>query len=205
VEHGQRADRELILASSSPRRRELLERIGIAIQVMPADVDETPRPGEPPAECALRLARTKAAAVADRGAGHWVLAADTIVEIDGALLGKASGADEATAMLRRLSGRTHRVVTAFALRGPAGEEIARQVVTEVDFRPLAPGEIAAYVRAGEWRDKAGAYAVQGMAAAFVSEVRGSITNVMGLPLAEVVAELAAAGAAAADFEGGEPA
>lgn len=204
VDHGQRADRPLILASSSPRRRELLERIGVAIEVTPADVDETPTADETPADCALRLARSKAATVAERAPGRWVLAADTIVEIDGELLGKAPGAEEATAMLRQLSGRTHRVVTSFALRGPAGQEIARQVVTEVDFRALAADEIAAYVRAGEWQGKAGAYAVQGMAAAFVSEVRGSITNVMGLPLAEVIEELAAAGAAAVDFERGAP-
>ena len=195
----------IVLASASPRRRELLERIGVAIEVMPADVDETPAPGEPPMSYVRRVAGAKAAAVVGVAPGRWVLAADTVVEIDGVILGKPSGPGQAREMLDRLVGRTHRVITAFALRGPAGEEIARDVATEVVFRAAPADQIAAYVRAGEWRDKAGAYAAQGMAAAFVTEVRGSFTNVVGLPLVEVLDELVRAGAAAPDFERGVPA
>jgi septum formation protein len=184
----------LLLASASPRRRELLTGIGIAIETRPADVDETPRPGEAAVAYALRLAAAKADAVAARAPGRWVLGADTDVEIDGRVLGKAADAADALAMLRLLAGRTHRVTTAFALRGP-GEAVTRAVTAEVVMRAAGEVELAAYVAGGEWRGKAGAYAVQGMAAALVREVRGSVTAVIGLPLAEVVEALAAAGAA----------
>jgi septum formation protein len=139
------------------------------------------------------MAASKTEAVARERSERWVLGADTIVEIDGRILGKAAGPKEATDMLRGLAGRSHRVFTGFALRGPTGHT-DRIVTTEVIMRTVCDSEIAEYVAAGEWRGKAGAYAVQGMAAALVSEVRGSITNVIGLPLAEVLDELGKLGA-----------
>lgn len=195
----------LVLASASPRRKELLARIGIAFAVEPSDVDETPRSGEAPDGYALRIAGDKAAVARRRNPGAAVLAADTVVAIDGDLLGKAADEAEAAAMLRRLVGRTHAVVTAFVLIAADGRQIERAVRTEVDLRPADEDEIAGYVAAGEWRGKAGAYAAQGMAAALVSAVRGSITNVVGLPLAEVAVALAALGVARVDYRAGRPA
>jgi len=193
----------LILASASPRRRELLERVGYAPVVRPADVDERQRAGEAPVPYAIRIAAAKADAVA-RQPGDWVLAADTIVEIDGDVLGKAGDDAEAATMLARLAGRTHRVTTAVSLRGP---DLARDlaVTTEVDMVGFDDTAIADYVASGEWRGKAGAYAVQGIAAALVREVRGSITNVIGLPLAEVIELLTDSGAARAVLARGRPA
>jgi septum formation protein len=175
----------------------LLARVGLRFQVVPADVDETPRPDEPPGEYARRVCADKLAAVAQRlagtpEAGLPLLAADTVVVLDRAILGKPEGPAEAAEMLARLSGRRHDVLTAFRVqRGAAVAE--RTVSTTVSFRLLAPAEIAAYVASGEWRGKAGGYAIQGIAALFATEVRGSITNVVGLPLAEVVADLRAVG------------
>jgi septum formation protein len=180
----------LVLASSSPRRRELLERIGLRIEVRPPEVDETQRAAEDPIAYAARVADAKAT-VARRG-DEWVLAADTIVELDGEVLGQAGDEAEARGMLRRLAGRTHRVSTAFVLLGPSGAH--REVVTtDVTMVEMTEDEIGDYVASGEWRGKAGAYAVQGIAAALVSYVRGSITNVIGLPLAEVAVVLARSG------------
>ena len=203
----------LVLASSSPRRKELLERVGIALEIWPADIDESPYPDETPITHVARLAASKADSVvrAREAAGHpgtsWVLGADTIVEIDGAILGKAGDEAEAGAMLERLVGRVHRVSTAFALRRSSGSGggAERVVTTEVVMRPAGAAEIAGYVAAGEWRGKAGAYAVQGMAAALVSEIRGSITNVIGLPLAEVLEELARLGGDRPRYTEGVPA
>src|SRR5690242_7253110 len=151
----------LILASASPRRRELLERVGLALEVRPADVDETPLPGEAPRAYVARVARAKAQALARPGA--WVLAADTTVTIDGAILGKAADGAEAAAMLRRLSGRVHEVITAFTLLGDAARD--EVVASEVELVALDEPTIAAYVASGEWRGKAGAYAIQGIGAA----------------------------------------
>jgi septum formation protein len=192
----------LILASASPRRRELLARIGIALEVQPAVVDETPLAGESSVALAGRLAAAKADAVGRARPGAWVLGADTVVEVEGEILGKPDHEGEARAMIERLAGRTHRVVTGFALRGPGAAPVDRVAVTEVVMRPALPGEVDDYVASGEWRGKAGAYAVQGMAAALVREIRGSITNVIGLPLAEVVEALAAAGLAAPRYRRG---
>ena len=192
------ASATLILASASPRRRELLERVGLALEVRPADVDETPLPGEPPRAYVARVARAKAQAIARPGT--WVLAADTTVTIDGAILGKAADGAEAAAMLRRLSGRVHEVITAFTLLGDAARD--EVVASEVAFVALDEPTIAAYVASGEWRGKAGAYAVQGIGAALVREVRGSVTNVIGLPLAEVLAALRATGGPAPDLARG---
>ena len=203
----------LLLASSSPRRKELLQRIGIALDICPADIDESVHPGEAPLEYVTRLAASKASTVARARSSTglastdspvWILGADTIVEIDGRILGKASNEAEAHAMLECLVGRTHRVTTAFALRGPGKACADRVVTTEVVMRPASATEIADYVASGEWRDKAGAYAVQGMAAALVIAIRGSITNVIGLPLAEVVVELDRLGAATPRYREGMP-
>ncbi len=182
----------LVLASASPRRRELLERVGFVLDVRPPDIDETERPGEAPAAYVARVARGKADAVARLpGAcppGAWVIAADTTVTIDGAILGKAATDDEAAAMLRRLSGRVHQVMTAFTIDG--GDRRRDAVVTsDVLMVELDEATLADYVASGDWRGKAGAYAIQGVAAALVREVRGSVTNVIGLPLAEVIAAL----------------
>jgi septum formation protein len=192
----------LVLASASPRRLELLARVGIFPEVLPADVDETQHPGEAPVQLAERVAMAKARIVAERRPESWVLAADTVVELDGEHFGKAADAAEARAMLTRLGGRTHRVTTAFVLWGPAGEREIQTVTSEVLMRPLETTEINAYIAAGEWRGKAGAYALQGMAAAIVMEVRGSVSNVIGLPLAEVVLVLARLGAARVDYARG---
>ncbi|HTM20830.1 MAG TPA: Maf family protein, partial [Kofleriaceae bacterium] len=184
---------------------EMLQRVGIEVEVSPTAIDETPHLAERPSACALRLASEKAAVAAALLPGRWVLAADTVVEIDGVILGKPESAAEAGAMLRRLIGRTHRVTTAFSLRDPDGRRRDHHVTTEVDVRAAGEDELLAYLDTGEWRGKAGAYAVQGIAAALVTAVRGSITNVVGLPLAEVVDELRAAGAVTVDYRRGMPA
>src|SRR5687767_9535067 len=175
----------LVLASASPRRRELLERVGILVDVQPMDVAERVAPGEAPRAYAKRVAATKADVAAAQLPGRWVLAADTIVEIDGNVLGKPTEPAEAKGMLERLRGRVHRVTTAFAIRGPNGARYDESVTTEVRLVELHDADLAGYVASGEWKGKAGGYAVQGMAAAMVAECHGSITNVIGLPLAEV--------------------
>ncbi|HVV15929.1 MAG TPA: Maf family protein [Polyangia bacterium] len=184
---------DVILASASPRRRELLERVGLTLEVLPASIDESVRPGEAAGDYARRIAGAKCDAVADGAAsarGLPVLAADTTVVVDGAILGKPADDADGHAMLARLAGRRHEVVTAYAIRFGA-RRVDRAVTTVVAVRALQPAEIAAYVASGEGRDKAGGYAVQGIAAAFVTELRGSLTNVIGLPLAEVLADLQA--------------
>ncbi|HET9993035.1 MAG TPA: nucleoside triphosphate pyrophosphatase [Kofleriaceae bacterium] len=192
----------LILASASPRRRELLERVGIAIEVLPAGVDETPHDGEAPEAYVARIAAAKASAIATQHPGRWVLAADTTVTIDGAILGKAETAAEAAAMLRQLSGRTHQVITGFAIAGTRA--IIETVTSDVDVIALDEAAIADYVASDEWRGKAGAYAIQGIAAAFVRGVRGSVTNIIGLPLVEVLEALRALGAPSARLAAGVP-
>lgn len=180
----------LILASASPRRRELLESAGVAFSVHPADADETWRPGELPRAYVLRVARAKARVVAERFAGRSVLAADTTVAIDDRVLGKPVDAAHAAAMLGDLAGREHAVHTAVVLRAGA-RETHRVVSTRVRFRPLSAAEIAAYVATGEPFDKAGGYGIQGRGGALVDVVHGSYTNVVGLPLAETLGLLAA--------------
>lgn len=183
-----------VLASASPRRAALLSAVGQHFEVEPSRVRETSRERETAAGCAARLAREKALEVSGRRRARWVLGADTLVVADGVSLGKPGTASAAAAMLRRLSGRTHEVVTAFALVDPAGRVFGeRVVVSEVRFRRIEPAEVDAYVAGGEPLDKAGGYAIQGGAAAFVAELRGSHTNVVGLPMAEVEAMLRAAG------------
>jgi septum formation protein len=192
----------LLLASASPRRRELLERVGVPLEVRAADIDETPLPDEDPQTYVARIARDKAAAVA-RQPGQWSLAADTTVTIDGKILGKAESPAEATQMLQLLSGREHYVATAFCVRGDSGHRDGL-VLSTVVMIEMSPAQIADYVACGEWRGKAGAYAVQGIGAALVREVRGSVTNVIGLPLVEVLEALSAMGAPSAKFTAGQP-
>nr|WP_154337254.1 Maf family protein [Paracoccus sp. S-4012] len=181
----------MVLASASPRRLELLAQLGLVPdEVRPADIDETPRRDEPVRAYARRMAAGKAEAAAREG--EVVLAADTVVSAGRRILGKPESPDEAAAFLRLLSGRRHRVGTAVAVA--AGGRIALKLVeTVVRFRPLRPAEIDAYVTSGEWRGKAGGYGIQGRAAAFAPWLQGSWSGVVGLPLAETAALLAAAG------------
>jgi septum formation protein len=185
---------KIVLASASPRRRLLLSRAGIPFEVEVSGVPEDPLPGEQPEALARRLAREKALAVRTRRPGAWILGADTVVALDGEALGKPSDASEARAMLARLSGRSHRVVTAFVVLDPEGRIRAeRAVLTTVEFRQLAQDEIEAYVATGEPFGKAGGYAVQGRGGQFVARLQGSESNVVGLPMEELVDTLAALG------------
>jgi septum formation protein len=186
----------IVLASASPRRREILATLGIPFHVELADIDESTDPGEPADRYVARLAREKALAVADRIApGPFVLAADTTVVVDGAILGKPVDDEDARRMLRALAGRAHEVLTGLDVRSTADRSATHRCVrTEVLFRALDEAEIDRYVASGEGRDKAGGYAIQGLGMGLVREIRGSYTNVVGLPAAEVVELLRAAGA-----------
>jgi len=179
----------LVLASASPRRRALLEQLGIPLRVDPAHLDENVRAGEPAERYVLRLAREKAEAVQARHPSEMVLAADTSVVLDGAVLGKPATADEAMEMLRKLSGRTHQVMTAVAVAG-AGE---RLVTAGVTFALADDAALRWYVSTGEPMDKAGAYAVQGIGGFLVERIEGSHSAVVGLPLVETVALLRESG------------
>jgi septum formation protein len=193
----------LVLASASPRRRELLTQAGVRFRVHPAHIAEDPLPGEEPVAYVTRLAREKAEAVfreltaggfmrgggtegsaEEEGSALSVLGADTTVTLDGRILGKPADAAEAARMLRMLSGRSHRVITGVALATAEGTEVAAEV-TAVKFLTLSDAEIEAYVATGEPMDKAGAYAVQGGAARWIPRIEGCYFNVMGLPLALV--------------------
>ncbi|WP_312525969.1 Maf family protein [Paracoccus sp. (in: a-proteobacteria)] len=182
----------LTLGSASPRRLELLAQIGITPDhVLPADIDETPYPSEPPRDYVRRMAREKAIALRGRATGA-VLCADTVVAVGRRILGKPETAQEAADFLRLMSGRRHKVMTAVALSLP--ERMSERLVeTTVRFRPLTGADIAGYVASGEWQGKAGGYAIQGRASAFVPWLQGSFTSVVGLPLAETAALLASAG------------
>jgi septum formation protein len=177
---------ELILASASPRRRQLLGDAGIAFRVIPSSVPEVPEPGEAAAVFAARVATAKARAVASAHPDAWVLGADTVVTIGGAILGKPADAAGAAIMLRRLSGEDHTVLTAVSLVAPSGTIEAITVATAIRFRGLSDAEIQRYAASGEPLDKAGAYAIQGGARGFVAALDGSYTNVVGLPLDEVL-------------------
>lgn len=170
----------LILASQSPRRRELLARLGLPFTVCSADIDETMTPGIPPAREVVRLSREKAQAV-PAAPGDVVLAADTIVVCDGKILGKPHSKEEAKQMLRLLSGRDHQVMTGYTLL-KNGECLTETETSRIHFRPLEEAEIQAYVDSGEPMDKAGAYGIQGLAALFITGLEGDYYNVMGLPL-----------------------
>lgn len=184
----------LILASASPRRRDLLRQVGVSFGVIVAEVDEAVLPGETPAAYVVRVARDKALEVQTReGASLPVLGADTAVVVDGDVLGKPADRADGLAMLARLAGRAHEVLTAVALARPGGEEHCRLSVSHVTFRALTDAEIAAYWATGEPADKAGGYAIQGRAARFVTRLEGSYSGVVGLPLHETAELLAAAG------------
>ena len=175
---------DLVLASSSPRRVELLRAAGFQPIIVPAQVDETPWPDETPAAHVLRLARAKADAVAPGYPDAAVLGADTVVAVDADILGKPRDDDDARRMLRRLSGRPHTVYTGVALA--VGADVRADVaVSEVTMSALSPAEIEWYVASGESRDKAGAYAIQGLASRYVTAIHGSYSNVVGLPVALV--------------------
>jgi septum formation protein len=178
------------LASESPRRKALLAQLGIPCCVLPASIDESRRPGEPPDRFVLRLAAEKAAASQARldDPTALLIAADTAVVVDREVLGKPRSEDECITMLERLSGRSHEVVTGIAVMGPGRTEAALSR-SRVTFRPLAPGEASAYWATGEPADKAGGYAIQGLAAAFIESLHGSYSGVMGLPLFETARAL----------------
>jgi septum formation protein len=181
----------IYLASASPRRSALLAQIGVPYRVLAADISETELPGESPAAYVERIALAKADAGWERvrnAAPAPVLAADTVVVLEGELFGKPSGEAEALAMLARLSGRSHGVLTAVALRWQEVRE-TRVTTSEVRFRATTPAERLAYCRSGEPYDKAGGYAIQGQAAVFVEHLSGSYSAVMGLPLCETAALL----------------
>jgi septum formation protein len=177
----------LVLASASPRRLELLRQVGLVPDCIdPADLDETLRPGELPPAHAVRLAAEKARAVVPRHPGAYVLAADTVVACGRRILPKTEDEASARSCLELLSGRRHRVHGAIALASPDGQCVSRRVDSQVAFKRLSEAEVAAYLSSGEWRGKAGGYAIQGRAAALISWVCGSYTNVVGLPLFETV-------------------
>lgn len=184
----------LILASASPRRLDLLAQIGLVPDAVdPAHIDETPHKGELPAQHAARVAAEKAEAVALRHAGAAVLSGDTVVAAGRRILPKAEDEATARACLRLLSGRRHRVLSAVTLIDPAGRAHHRLSTSIVLFKPLHPREIDTYVESGEWHGKAGGYAIQGKAAALIRWMSGSPSGVIGLPLFETRALLAAAG------------
>ncbi len=185
----------LILASASPRRSELLKFLGLDFEVTPSCIDERVRMGETPEGHVRRLALEKAATLSDCNPEAWVLGADTIVVIDGDVLGKPATPGEAKIMLEKLSGRTHRVYTGVALLGKAATVcLSEVVVSDVLLKELPQEEIAWYVATPEPYDKAGGYAVQGRGAFFIREIHGSYTNVIGLPLCETVNMLKSAAA-----------
>ncbi|MEX1147192.1 MAG: Maf family protein [Sphingomonadales bacterium] len=186
--------RRLILASASPRRLDLLDQIGVAPDLIdPAHIDETPHRDEPPAALARRLAREKAAVVAARHGGDFVLAADTVVACGRRILPKPHGEDEVRACLGLLSGRRHTVLSGVALATAPDSVRDRLVTTRVTFKRLSSDEIDAYIASGEWQDKAGGYAIQGLAGAFVRQINGSYPAVVGLPLYETLSLLRGAG------------
>jgi len=190
-----------ILASASPRRIELLSLLGLRFEVMPSQVDEVFMQGEAPREHVLRLSEEKAENAAALHPDAWVMGADTIVIIDGDVLGKPRTPNEAKEMLGKLSGRVHTVFTGFTVTRRNAQILIREAIeSSVRFRDIREDEMAWYIKSEEPYDKAGGYAVQGMGAFFIREIHGSYTNVMGLPLCEVVDVLKSVGAI--DFTGG---
>ncbi len=184
----------LVLASASPRRQELLRNAGIAFAVQPAHIPEDPLPGEQARECAERLAREKAKAIATQRPQDIVLGADTVVVIDGQILGKPADAADSARMLRMLSGREHQVITGVALVA-SGQLLVASETTSVTMSEITEQEIADYVATGEPVDKAGAYAIQGIASRWIPRIEGDYGNVVGLPVALVWRMLRQAGLA----------
>ncbi len=186
---------KIILASASPRRVELLASAGIEFEVHPGDIAEDVLPGEAPEDHVVRLAREKAASVAKRVEGRFFIGADTVVVCDGEIMGKPKDGADAERMLWKLSGVPHEVITGFAIYDRERHDaVSRAVTTRVYFKQLRDDEIHAYIATGCPFDKAGAYAIQGGAAHMVERIEGSYTNVVGLPLCEVVAALRTVGA-----------
>ena len=175
----------LVLASASPRRQELLRSAGISFEVQPADIPENALPGEAAKDCAERLARDKALAVARQRPHDFVLGADTVVVVDGQLLGKPTDAADAARMLRMLSGREHQVITGVCLVVSAQPSVASET-TVVTVSEITEKDIADYVASGEPMDKAGAYAIQGLASRWIPRIEGDYSNVVGLPVALVL-------------------
>jgi septum formation protein len=182
---------KIILASSSPRRKELLRALGLEFEVMHPSSDETLSGNETPEAFALRVSREKALSVSrDLGNGFVVIGADTIVVVDGEILGKPGDPDEASSMLRKLSGKEHHVYTAFSITRPENVLLHSEVVdTRVRVKPLAASEIEGYIKTGEPMDKAGAYGIQGLGSFMVSGIEGSYSNVVGLPVDELLEAL----------------
>jgi septum formation protein len=183
----------LVLASASPRRQELLRNAGIEVVVHPTDIVEVPQAGETPRASAERLASEKAAAIASQYPERFILGADTIVVVNGEMLGKPSDAEDAKRMLRLLSGRQHEVITGVCLIGPEFREVSSETTT-VQFSELTQPEIAYYVSTGEPMDKAGGYAIQGIASRWIPRIEGDYSNVVGLPVARVYQMLRKRGA-----------
>jgi septum formation protein len=179
----------ILLASTSPQRRAILEQLGIPFDVVPPRYEEEGSAGAGPVELAREHARGKALSVADEAEERPVLGVDTAVVLDGRVLGKPKGEAEAVAMLEQLGGRTHEVVSGLCLLTPAGEDLAHEV-TRVTFRPLTARDLAFYVGSGEWEGRAGAYAIQGRGAALVERIEGDYLNVVGLPATLLVRLLA---------------
>lgn len=181
----------IILASFSPRRRELLSTLGFAFDVMHPSADETVSGDETPEDFALRVSAEKAASVSGSlGEGAVVIGADTIVVVDGEILGKPEDPEEASSMLRKLSGKEHHVFTAFSIVKPKNEILHSEIVdTSVRVKPLAASEIEGYIKTGEPMDKAGAYGIQGIGSFMVRGIEGSYSNVVGLPVEELLAAL----------------
>lgn len=177
----------IILASQSPRRRYLLERAGLKFRVIPSEFDESSVPQDDPDAYVRSLAEAKASDIARRYPECWVIGADTVVVVDGHVLGKPASRADAADMLRRLSGRTHQVLTGWCIYRPhGGGRIGQTVCTDVVFKELSEDEIRWYVQTGEPFDKAGAYAIQGIGTFLVRRINGSYTNVVGLPVCEVL-------------------
>jgi septum formation protein len=180
----------LILASASPRRKALLKDLGLRLKTVPPEVREIPFHGENPVSFSKRMAEEKAGIVASLFPNQWILGADTIVVLGERILGKPKNSQEAKSFLGLLSGETHLVITGFCLKNRAlNQSLIQSVSTRVSFKPLSPEEIDWYVKTGEPLDKAGAYAIQGKGAFCVKKIRGSYTNVVGLPVAEVLEAL----------------
>ncbi|MBE9486038.1 MAG: septum formation inhibitor Maf [Chloroflexi bacterium] len=183
---------KVILASASPRRKELLEQIGLAFEVIPSRAEEKELPGETPEEHVVRLSIDKASEVANRPeiTGRWFIGSDTIVLCNGQILGKPLDEQQAAVMLRQLSGREHQVLSGYAiLDRETGRQRTEAVMTRVRFRELTDEEITRYIASGEPADKAGAYAIQGLGVCFVAGIEGSYTNVVGLPLCRLTLAL----------------
>ena len=177
---------KLILASSSPQRKKLLETIGISPdEIVPANIDETPLKREKPKDFAIRMAREKAFSVAKENLNNFILSGDTIVATGQRIIGKPSSKNEAKQFLKLLSGRRHRVLSAFTLIKPDYSEITKVVVSRVKFSRLSDKELNEYLDTNEWQGKAGGYAIQGRASAFVPWISGSYTGVMGFPMNEI--------------------